>query len=88
MEDESILGMLKHRSERFDVDSMDWQERNMIYTPELQMTWSGAWSALKKSWKLLKQALKEGNYERAEELKMRITKIRTEMGLEGDPEVW
>jgi len=67
--------MLKHLSVR--LEDYDTESRNNIYIPELACTWGSAWSSLRKSRKLLKQALKEGDEERVELLKARITKIKT-----------
>jgi hypothetical protein len=49
--------MLKHLSERYNLEDYDTTDRNSIYIPELQMSWGEAWSALKKSWKLLSKLL-------------------------------
>jgi hypothetical protein len=51
---QNFSDMLKHYSDKYDVDSLSAEERNMIYLPEIEMTWSATWSALRKSWKLLK----------------------------------
>lgn len=81
--------MLKETStsHRFNVEDMEANERNMIYIPELGMSYGSAWSSLKKSWRQLKYCLKIGDYERVEMLKERISNIRAAMGLENQ-EIW
>lgn len=78
--------MLKESStsHRFETENMDAIERNNIFIPELDMTMGSAWGSLKKSWAQLKFALREGDYNRVEELKKRISHIRSEMGLENE----
>jgi hypothetical protein len=76
--------MVKHFSDKYDVDSMSAEERNMIYLREIDMTWGCAWSALRKSWKLLKQGLKEGDYHKVDAMKVRICRIRSAMGIDNE----
>lgn len=74
--------MLKHLSSRFDLESLDHEERNAICIPELGMTWGAAWSAIRNSWKRFYIAKANGNAEEVEMLLERITYIRNAMGLE------
>lgn len=74
------IGMLKHTSERYKVEDYDTESRNNIFL----MRWGAAWSALRKSWKLFKQALYLGDIERQESYMKRINNIRLAMGLEGE----
>ena len=66
---------------------MDAAERNAIYILELAMTMGQSWGALKKSWRSYMLALRDGDYDRVEELKSRISNIRAAMGLENE-EIW
>ena len=68
---------------RYNVEGMDHEERNSIYIPELQMTWS-AWSALRKSWQGFYAARRTGDSESIDRLLERITMIRKYMGLEDE----
>jgi hypothetical protein len=61
---------------------MDAYQRNNIYIAELGCTMGQAWGALKKSWRQPKYNLSIGDYDRVEELKARISYIRSAMGLE------
>jgi hypothetical protein len=65
---------------------MDAYERNNIYIAELGCTMGQAWGALKKSLRQLKYCynLSIGDYDRVEELKARISCIRSAMGLENE----
>ena len=74
-------------SSRWNTEDMDAYERNNIYITELGCTMGQAWGALKKSWRQLKYNLSIGDYERVEELKARISYIRSAMGLENE-EIW
>ena len=69
------------------MEDMDAYERNNIYIAELGCTMGQAWGALKKSWRQLKYNLSIGDYDRVEELKARISYIRSAMGLENE-EIW
>jgi hypothetical protein len=74
-------------SSRWNTEDMDAYERNNIYIAELGCTMGQAWGALKKSWRQLKYNLSIGDYHRVEELKARISYIRSAMGLENE-EIW
>jgi hypothetical protein len=78
--------MLKESSlsSRWETENMDARERNSIFIKELGMTMGSAWGALKKSRARYKLALRNGDYDRVEELKARISKLRTHMGIQNE----
>ena len=65
---------------------MDAYERNNIYIAELGCTMGQARGASKKSWRQLKYNPSISD-DRVEELKARISYIRSAMGLENE-EIW
>ena len=68
------------------MEDMDAYERNNIYIAELGCTMGQARGALKKSWRHLKYNPSISD-DRVEELKARISYIRSAMGLENE-EIW
>jgi len=60
--------LLKETSTSADTDDMDAHGGNSGYEPELSVTMD-ARDSLKKNWKLVKLALKYGDYQRVEHLK-------------------
>jgi len=68
------------------MEDMDAYERNNIYIAELGCTMGQARGALKKSWRQLKYNPSISD-DRVEELKARISYIRSAMGLENE-EIW
>jgi hypothetical protein len=68
-------------SSRWDTDSMDAAERNMIYVPEFGCTLGQCWGSLRKAWVQLRVALRNGDFERVEMLKERIYNLRESMGI-------
>jgi hypothetical protein len=66
------------------TEDMDSVEHNNIYIKELGCTMGSAWGNLKYSWKALKRALREGDYQRVEELKTKIHRYRKYMGIPND----
>ncbi|MGB6528293.1 MAG: hypothetical protein WBF33_09315 [Candidatus Nitrosopolaris sp.] len=80
----ALFGMIKHTSTKFDIEDMDFVERNAIYVPELKMCWGACWAALKRSWKGFYAARRHGDDETATMLLDRISTIRDTMGLENE----
>jgi hypothetical protein len=76
--------MVKHTSSRFDIEDMDYAERNAIYVPELRMCWGAGWGALKSTWKSFYTARRVGDNETATMMLERISDIRDAMGLENE----
>ena len=68
------------------MEDMDAYERNNIYIAELGCTMGQERGALKKSWRQLKYNPSISD-DRVEELKARISYIRSAMGLENE-EIW
>jgi len=70
------VDLLKESSSTATED-MDAHGGDSAYVPQLSMTMDHAWDSLKKNWKLVKLALKYGDYQRVEHLKHLRSMIET-----------
>lgn len=71
--------LLKESSTSAATEDMDTHGGDSSYLPQLSMEMYHAWDSLKKNWKLVKLALKYGDYQRVEHLKHLISYIRSMM---------
>jgi hypothetical protein len=62
---------------------MSWDERAMLYIPELRMTYNQAWGSLKKTWRKFKIAKAQGDGEESIRCLERVRELREGMGLDG-----
>jgi hypothetical protein len=72
------------KSSRWNTEDMDSAERNSIYIKELGVEMGVAWHILKCTWRELKYNLSIGDYEKVEELKAKIYRLRKYMGISND----
>jgi hypothetical protein len=71
--------LLKESSTSAATEDMDAHGGDSVYVLQLSMTMDHAWDSLKKNWKLVKLALKYGDYQRVEHLKHLISYMRPMM---------
>jgi hypothetical protein len=72
-------GLLKESSTSATTKDMDAHGGDSAYVRQLSMTMDHVWDSLKKNWKLVKLALKYGDYRRVEHLKHLFSYIRSMM---------
>ena len=71
--------LLKESSTSAATEDMHAHGGDSAYVSQLSNTMDHAWDSAKKKWKLVKLALKYGDYQRVEHLKHLISYIRSMM---------
>ncbi|MGA9153164.1 MAG: hypothetical protein WBZ36_21510 [Candidatus Nitrosopolaris sp.] len=63
---------------------MSWEERRLLYIPELWMSYNSAWGSLKKTWRRFKIAKAQWDGDECIRCLERVRELREGMGLEDE----
>ncbi len=69
------------QSWKYNFDDMDWRELQSLYIEDLGITFGAAVSSLKKSWKMYKYSILQGDEAAAKHYSLIINRVQDALGL-------